>query len=257
MELLKERLSMREKQVEEMREEVRQVKRAKENEENSGNSAQISSLTEEVARLERELQEAHEMQGRERDVNETSTSTSTSTSHGSASHSNNNNNNTATKPLLFALSKQNELQIAREEISRLASSISDMASDKAEALERVEELEQQLEESVAKGERASTLGSGAEASVNAEYLKNILLQFLVAQTREEKKLLLDVLSAVLSFTEEEKKKGINSLDGSVGLRGVGEIVLDGVEGVKEEGLVGGVLSFVGLTPSRSSRRGGN
>ncbi|GMH69407.1 hypothetical protein TrLO_g2904 [Triparma laevis f. longispina] len=61
-----------------------------------------------------------------------------------------------------------------------------MASDKAEALERVEELEQQLEEGIAKGERAPTLSSGAEASVNAKYMKNILLQFLVAQMREEK-----------------------------------------------------------------------
>ena len=107
---------------------------------------------------------------------------------------------------------------------------------------------------MAKSERATKMGGDTQtASVNAEYLKNILLQYLVAQTREEKKLLLEVLSAVLSFTEEDKKKGMESLDGSVGLRGVGEIVLDGVEGVKEEGLVGGVLSFVGLTPSRARR----
>ena len=59
---------------------------------------------------------------------------------------------------------------------------------------------------MAKSERATKMGGDTQtASVNAEYLKNILLQYLVAQTREEKKLLLEVLSAVLSFTEEDKK----------------------------------------------------
>ena len=157
------------------------------------------------------------------------------------------------KPLLFAMSKENELAVAREEISRLASSLGDMASSKSEAMERADDLDRDLAAANAKCERLETMGGG-EGNVNAEYLKNILLQYLVAQSNAEKKLLLSVLSSVLSFTDDEKQRSIEALDGNKGLRGVGEIVLDGVEGVKEEGLVGGVLNFVGLTPGRNRRR---
>ena len=162
-------------------------------------------------------------------------------------------NVTSAKPLLFAMSKENELAVAREEISRLASSLGDMASSKSEAMERVDDLERELADARAKCERLETMGGG-EGNVNAEYLKNILLQYLVAQSNAEKKLLISVLSSVLSFTDDEKQSSVEALDGNKGLRGVGEIVLDGVEGVKEEGLVGGVLNFVGLTPGRNRRR---
>ena len=57
------------------------------------------------------------------------------------------------KPLLFALSKQSELAVARDEISRLASSLGDMASGKAEVVEALEEVGRELDAARAKCER--------------------------------------------------------------------------------------------------------
>ena len=90
------------------------------------------------------------------------------------------------------------------------------------------------------------MGGGDGDNVNVEYLKNVLLQYLTSQTVGEKRRLLPVLATVLSLTPAERIKAEKSLESNKGIRGVGEVLIEGVEGVKEEGIVKGVLGFVGL-----------
>ena len=154
-------------------------------------------------------------------------------------------------PLLFAMAKQGELKLANEELGRLASKVADLTSDRQEALDRCSELEERLSSSLSKNSLLSTL-SGAESSVNAEYLKNILLQFLMARTTQEKCRLLPVIAAVLSFTDSERAAAMSGIESSLT-----EAIVDRVQQVKSaDGIMGALTGLVGLSPARPSARPG-
>jgi predicted nucleic acid-binding Zn-ribbon protein len=155
-------------------------------------------------------------------------------------------------PLFFALTKQNELSIAQNEITRLASKISDVTTSHAEALELVETLQAQLLQAESALERHST----AELSVNVEYLKNVLLQYFTAQSGLERSRLLPVIAAVISFTPAELAQSQAAVDQGMGVRGIGGALVDGISNAKnsEGGLVGGLGGLVGGLIGRSPAR---
>ncbi|GMH62378.1 hypothetical protein TrRE_jg9728 [Triparma retinervis] len=149
------------------------------------------------------------------------------------------------EPLIYALSKASELSIATSEITRLSSLLADVSDDLSVEKEKGTELEKALENAKMEIERKERMGGGDD-NVNVEYLKNVLLQYLTSPAVTEKKRLLPVLATVLSLTPSERLKAERSLESNKGIRGVGEVLIEGVEGVKEEGIVKGVLGFVGL-----------
>ncbi|GMI39609.1 hypothetical protein TrCOL_g8926 [Triparma columacea] len=139
-----------------------------------------------------------------------------------------------------------ELSVATSEITRLSSLLADLSDDLSVSREDCSSLSQELTQAKMEIERASRMGGGDGDNVNVEYLKNVLLQYLTSQTVGEKRRLLPVLATVLSLTPAERIKAEKSLESNKGIRGVGEVLIEGVEGVKEEGIVKGVLGFVGL-----------
>jgi chromosome segregation ATPase len=143
-------------------------------------------------------------------------------------------------PLFFAMEKQAELKSARDEISRLANLLSHVQSEKMEAIESVGDMRLRMEDAEARlqryeklGKRGSVSGSGASAAndkkqsdeensgvVNVEYLKNIMLLYLKANTVTEKKTLLPAIFAVLCLTPDEQKVAWSNVEESSSISGV-------------------------------------
>ena len=118
-------------------------------------------------------------------------------------------------PLFYAMEKQAELTQAREEIARMANLLGDAESTKQEALDDMEEMRQRMEEAQSKLRRQEQLQSknpGEQQSTNVEYLKNIVLSFLNAETTQEKKALLPVIGTVLCLTPAEFTMANDQLD---------------------------------------------
>jgi len=68
---------------------------------------------------------------------------------------------------------------------------------------------------------APAVNSGADANVNLEYLKNVMLSYLKAKTYNERKRLVPALSAVLCLTPEESMAAMKSVEESGSVESVG------------------------------------
>lgn len=118
-------------------------------------------------------------------------------------------------PLFYAMEKQAELTQARDEIARMANLLGDAESTKQQALDEMEEMKRMMEEvksQLQRQEQLETKTPGKVRSVNVEYLKNIILSYLNAETIQEKKALLPVVGTVLCLTPAEHKMAIDQLD---------------------------------------------
>mmetsp|Transcript_34284 Transcript_34284/g.79237 ORF Transcript_34284/g.79237 Transcript_34284/m.79237 type:complete len:1494 (-) Transcript_34284:209-4690(-) len=125
-------------------------------------------------------------------------------------------NGTAQQPSLYVMmEKQRELEAGRDEISRLASLLSEKESDRQEALEYANELKHTLEKIESRARRQEKMGQhdtteptktvekNNVADINVEYLKNVVLNYLNTTEPEERKTLIPAIAAVLCFTSEE------------------------------------------------------
>jgi len=127
--------------------------------------------------------------------------------------------------LFYAMEKQAELKTARAEINRLASSLSDVQSEKAEAIEAMQTMRRRMEEAESKLKRVEKLapantasqgedGASTEANsgaVNVEYLKHIMLKFVSAKTTPERRALVPVIGAILELTADETATAMEEL----------------------------------------------
>jgi len=131
--------------------------------------------------------------------------------------------------LFYAMEKQAELNMARDEINRLANLLSDVQSERMEATEAANEMRERMEEAISQLQRYETLKKGnaqADASVNIEYLKNIVLRYLYAKTVAERKALIPVMGAVLCLTPDELTKVIENC----GSESPTDSILDSISG---------------------------
>jgi hypothetical protein len=181
-------------------------------------------------------------------------------SEGSTDHVESNGGNST--PLFFAMEKQAELTIARNEINRLANLYGNVQSEKMEAFEAMQDMKKRMEDAEARLLRYEKLGtkrnggpsqeSGAgdtsihsseeaqqaggeevrsnSSGVNIEYLKNVMLSYLNAKTLAEKKALVPVISAVLCLTADESKNALKNVEESVSLGGVGASLFESFSG---------------------------
>mmetsp|Transcript_27456 Transcript_27456/g.76982 ORF Transcript_27456/g.76982 Transcript_27456/m.76982 type:complete len:1235 (-) Transcript_27456:115-3819(-) len=146
-------------------------------------------------------------------------------------------------PLFYAMEKQAELTQARNEISRLAGLVGDAKAEKQEALDQVAAIQEELHQVQSRVQRMEQLGgrasnsttmtatttassttptngsqngsdaskSTSDGSLNLEYLKNIVLSYLNAKTKQERRTLLPVIGTVLCLTPEEQAKAMERL----------------------------------------------
>ncbi|GAX13790.1 hypothetical protein FisN_30Lh084 [Fistulifera solaris] len=156
--------------------------------------------------------------------------------------------NNGSIPLFYAVEKQAELNVARNEITRLANLLSNAQAQKMEALDNVEEMRRKMEDAEARlkrheklrrSSRRESTGDAADGSmpsledsgaVNIEYLKNIMLRYLNSTSLSEKRALVPVVGAVLCLTKEEQQKAIASLEESVSIGGVGSTLFETFSG---------------------------
>jgi DNA repair exonuclease SbcCD ATPase subunit len=167
-------------------------------------------------------------------------------------------------PLFYAMEKQAELNTARSEINRLANLLGDAQSEKMEAFEAMQEMRKNMEEADARLRRYEKLGrktksaaqpvkqvptrtlspkrhissasdSGDElmddnnsASVNLEYLKNVMMSFFNAKTLAEKKALMPVVGSVLCLTPEEQHRAFVAVETSGSLENTGISLFENV-----------------------------
>jgi len=158
-------------------------------------------------------------------------------------------NNSSTTPLFYAIEKQAELKIARDEINRLANLVSELETRKQAAWEEKEEFRKNMEEAEARLRRHEKLGASARPTpvssraspysnsynptpkpessenLNLEYLKNITLRYIKASNTSERKALIPVIAAVLCLTEDETQNAMNAVDSSR-LGNVGNALLE-------------------------------
>jgi chromosome segregation ATPase len=117
-------------------------------------------------------------------------------------------------PLFYAMEKQAELSQARDEIARLANLLGDSEADKQDAKDAMLSMERKMNEAMSKLKRQeqSEKLSPTEERVNLEYLKNVFLSFLNANTPTEKKALLPVIGTILCLTPEEENNALTGLN---------------------------------------------
>jgi len=82
------------------------------------------------------------------------------------------------------------------------------------------------------------ISSHSDSTVNLEYLKNMMLNYLNAKTLNEKKALLPVIAAVLELTKDEELNAMESLEKSAGIEGVGTSLF---ENIQNKGVVSGLF----------------
>lgn len=159
------------------------------------------------------------------------------------------NGNNDSIPLFYAMEKQAELNVARNEITRLANLLSNAQAHKMEALDAADDMRRKMEDAEARlmrfeklrpsGKIGDSARSGTDANrqtlddsgaVNIEYLKNIMLRYLNATSLSEKRALVPVVGAVLCLTHEEQQKAIASLEESVSIGGVGSTLFESFTG---------------------------
>jgi len=188
-------------------------------------------------------------------------------SNGMASFDNNDTKQTnSSMPLFYAMEKQAELNVARNEINRLASIVSEIESEKRVAIEEKDEMRKKMEESEARLRRHEKLGHSIAArqppsstsisnldrsygysdnrrgsaatgsrniapseNLNLEYLKNITLRYVKASTLRERKDLIPVIAAVLCLTQEEKQNALDAVDATANLTNVGNNIFESAE----------------------------
>lgn len=152
--------------------------------------------------------------------------------------------------MFYALEKQAELSIAKDEINRLANLLGDMEAARMEALEDRNKMRIRMEEAEAKVKRQEKLGqsvvnptdrrrsvnilqspghAGEGENVNLEYLKNVILQYLNATTLAQRKSLIPVVGAVLCLTQDEQRRAVSALESTSGLQSVGTSIIEGLE----------------------------
>lgn len=118
-------------------------------------------------------------------------------------------------PLYYAMEKQAELAQARDEIARMANLLGDAESSKQDAFDEMHIMKRLMEDAQSKlqrQEQLQTKSAGEEKSLNLEYLKNIVLSYLNAESVQEKKALLPVIGTVLCLTQAEQSRAIEKLD---------------------------------------------
>lgn len=160
-------------------------------------------------------------------------------------------------PLFFALEKQSELKLARDEIARLVGLLGEAEFSKSDALEELEEMRQKMNEAESRLRRYEKLGPAAKSTLsggnlnrkafdsklsshsdsaaNLEYLKNVIFRFMKSTTLNEKKALIPVIAAVLELTPDEQILALQSIEKSAGISGVGTSL---IENVQSKGLAG-------------------
>lgn len=149
-----------------------------------------------------------------------------------------------TQPFFYAVEKQAELNTARQEINRLANLLSNVQSEKQDALDLMEEMRHRTEAAEARLKRFEKLVSQTDANtfshsngspkplpgnsgaVNIEYLKNIMLSYLNAKSLSERKALVPVIGAVLCLTADEQKSAMRNLEESASLGNVGSSLFE-------------------------------
>ncbi|GAX21883.1 hypothetical protein FisN_30Hh084 [Fistulifera solaris] len=216
------------------------------------NSSAVSILQQELREANQEITELKEALQNAVDMNDKNKmnqgeDTVTAASTESDGHGNTNGSNDSI-PLFYAMEKQAELNVARNEITRLANLLSNAQAQKMEAFENAEEMRRKMEDAEARLKRFEKLrpSSGRESTgdapdistpsledsgaVNIEYLKNIMLRYLNATSLSEKRALVPVVGAVLCLTKEEQQKAIASLEESASIGGVGSTLFETFSG---------------------------
>jgi len=140
--------------------------------------------------------------------------------------------------------KQLELEATRDEISRLASLLSEKECDRQEALDYADELKRTLDEVESRARRQEKMAGGRSsvvrgaqtgssmdsmtkktgssgADVNIEYLKNVMLRYLKAEDEDARRALVPAIAAVLCFTSDEVSEVSSSLDSQASSLGTG------------------------------------
>jgi hypothetical protein len=150
------------------------------------------------------------------------------------------------------MEKQAELNTARAEINRLANFLSNVQSEKMEAMELMGGMRSRMEDAEARLQRFERLrptgekvdlsnpghqnGSGPGqhvadiGAVNIEYLKNVLLRYLNAKSNTERKSLVPVLGAVLCLTSDEQRRAMINLEESGTIGAVGSTFFESLSG---------------------------
>jgi chromosome segregation ATPase len=171
-----------------------------------------------IAMLKQELRDANHAI---KDLKETLRATMEE-KEGATPHSNGGMNGSSEggMPLFYAMEKQAELTMARDEIARLANLLGDAEASKQEAVDSVHEMRLMMEDARARLKRQEQIKKSPEQErVNLEYLKNIMLRYLNAKTVHEKKALLPVIGTVLCLTPEEQRQAMEELDKGTSVMG--------------------------------------
>ena len=189
----------------------------------------------------------------------------------------NGNSKPESTPLFFAFEKQAELNTARNEITRLAALLGDAESTKMEASEAMQEMKTKMEEAEsrlrryeklapANGSRQGSssypgsqsygnrrtyamspavtnkdntaMSSQNDSTVSLEYLKNIMLRYMNANSLNEKRALVPVIGAVLELTPDELTLAMQNVEKSAGVTGVGVSLIESMQNKGLSGLFG-------------------
>lgn len=206
---------------------------------NPGPSLEDSTSKDTIMMLQKQLQEANQMNDELKEALENAVEMSSKPSGAAAGHLSPQRPEKGSigAPLFYAMEKQAELNTARNEINRLASLYADVQSEKMEAQDELTAVRRELDEERAKLQRHEKLSStGASfygnsqdnghqltscdpGRTNIEYLKNIMMSFLHAKTLTERKSLVPVIGAVLCLTPDEQAKAIQNIEASGGMEG--------------------------------------
>ncbi|CAM9958360.1 unnamed protein product, partial [Phaeothamnion confervicola] len=92
----------------------------------------------------------------------------------------------------------------RAEIHRLVDELTDMQRRMTAQLGRERELEQRAENAEGHCRREQTLHQGRDASLNLEYLKNVVVRYLQTSEASEHARLLPVIATILQLSSDER-----------------------------------------------------
>jgi len=189
----------------------------------------------------------------------------------------NNTDTTEATPLFFAFEKQAEINTARDEITRLAALLGDAESTKVEAMDAMDEMRKKTEEAesrlrryeklapgsgrgssalptsqqynnrrshgsmptfVEKNNGSAMMSSQSDSTVSLEYLKNIMLRYMNANSLNEKRALVPVIGAVLELTPDEQIAAMANVEKSANVTGVGVSLIENIQNKGFTGLFG-------------------
>jgi hypothetical protein len=82
---------------------------------------------------------------------------------------------------------------------------------------------------------SAMMSSQSDSTVSLEYLKNIMLRYMNANSLNEKRALVPVIGAVLELTPDEQKAAMMNVEKSANVTGVGVSL---IENIQNKGLTG-------------------